>query len=507
MTGRQATPDVLGALPSTGSGSGGRDDVALVVGGARKLRVSEIRRDGGTQPRAALDWTMIEEFAEAMTEGAKFPPVTVVYDGTSYWLVDGFHRVAAVERLGWYEIPAEVSQGTLADAQWMSYGVNKTHGLRRTNEDKRRAVEAALAHPKAATMSNYQIAAHCGVSDQTIANYRKSIYQTLVDEPTERVVTRGDSTYVMNTANIGASKQEDAPEPDVEPEPELTFWEVVEDTAEDEEPEVIEAEPVILEPWENPTRVGRVLIVNGDSLHLHSLVDVLGTDLVITSPPYNVGIGYQSYEDQISATEYLSMLHRVFTNCYEVMNDGGRICVVVPFGVNRNPWQPVAARVADVLDAVGFTLRGQIIWDKGNSGNRTSWGSWRSPSDPSLRDTCEAILVGHKGSSKVALPDGTLTAEGHSPWLPGELFMELAQDHWTVAPESAQRIGHPAPFPVQLVERLIRFYGWPGCRVLDPFAGSGTVGVAAQALGCEATLVDMDEAYCRLAVRRCENGR
>ena len=88
-------------------------------------------------------------------------------------------------------------------------------------------------------------------------------------------------------------------------------------------------------------------------------------------------------------------------------------------------------------------------------------------------------------------------------WLPGELFLALTQDLWPVAPESAQRIGHPAPFPVELAERLIRLYGYPGCHVVDPFAGSGTVGVAAQSLGCRATLVDIDAGYCALAARRC----
>jgi site-specific DNA-methyltransferase (adenine-specific) len=256
----------------------------------------------------------------------------------------------------------------------------------------------------------------------------------------------------------------------------------------------------------NPTRVGAVSIFHGDSRHLHSVVDALGVNLVITSPPYNVGLQYATYSDQREANEYYGMLSRVFQNCWEVMNEGGRICVVVPFGVNRNPWEPLASRVANILSSIGFMLRGQIVWDKGSSGNRTSWGSWRSPSDPSLRDTCEAIIVAHKETSRATLPADALDDEGYSPWLPGDLFMELAQDHWTVAPESAQRVGHPAPFPVQLAERLIRFYGWRGCRVLDPFAGSGTVGVAALKLGCEAALVELDEDYCRLAARRCKDG-
>ena len=128
------------------------------------------------------------------------------------------------------------------------------------------------------------------------------------------------------------------------------------------------------------------------------------------------------------------------------------------------------------------------------------------PSDPALRDRTERIIVAHKGNGYLPLPPAVVQhdAKGsYSTFLPGELFLALTQDLWQVAPESAQRIGHPAPFPVELAERLIRLYGYPGCHVVDPFAGSGTVGVAARQLGCHATLVDIDAGYCALATRRC----
>jgi site-specific DNA-methyltransferase (adenine-specific) len=188
--------------------------------------------------------------------------------------------------------------------------------------------------------------------------------------------------------------------------------------------------------------------------------------------------------------------------------------VVVPFGVGRNPWAPLAARVADLepeapygLSDAGFTLRGQIVWDKGTSGGRTTWGSFRLPTDPSLRDTTEAILVAHKDDGRLIMPAGVAQhdSEGaYSPLLADQaLFMELAQDHWRVPPESATRVGHPAPFPAALPERLIRFYAYPGAHVLDPFAGSGATGLAALRLGCRATLVDIDAEYCCLAEARC----
>jgi site-specific DNA-methyltransferase (adenine-specific) len=127
-------------------------------------------------------------------------------------------------------------------------------------------------------------------------------------------------------------------------------------------------------------------------------------------------------------------------------------------------------------------------------------------SNPSLRDTCECIIIAQKGSADLAIPDGikeTDAAGSYMPWLKdGDYFMELAQDHWLVPPESATRVGHPAPFPKELVRRLIHFYGFPGCHVVDPFGGSGTVGVVAKELGCQATLFEISEQYCQIATER-----
>ncbi len=131
-------------------------------------------------------------------------------------------------------------------------------------------------------------------------------------------------------------------------------------------------------------------------------------------------------------------------------------------------------------------------------------------SDPSLRDTTEAIIVAHKGSQNLKLPDTVKFRDEKGTYtealVSSEYFMELAQDHWIVSPESAQRIGHPAPFPVELVKRLIDFYAFPGAHILDPFGGSGTTGVAAVRCGCDATLFDVDAEYCQMAEGRIKNG-
>ena len=174
------------------------------------LWLEQIRTDGGTQPRAQMDRTVVAEYAADMGNGATFPPVVVFYDGSEYWLADGFHRVEAAKSLGLVEIAADVRQGTLEDAKWYSYSANKLHGLRRSNEDKRRAVEAALAHPYASRHSGEEIARHCGVSNATISRYRNSISYIVRDDE-QRTVTRNGTTYTMDTANIGQRPVE--PEP------------------------------------------------------------------------------------------------------------------------------------------------------------------------------------------------------------------------------------------------------------------------------------------------------
>jgi site-specific DNA-methyltransferase (adenine-specific) len=252
--------------------------------------------------------------------------------------------------------------------------------------------------------------------------------------------------------------------------------------------------------------LGPVSIIRGDARQLAALLPLASVHLIITSPPYNVGIGYRSHDDALADDEYIALLRASFGQCSAVLVDGGRIAVVVPAGVGRNPWRPLASRVAGLLADAGLTLRGQIVWDKGTCGNRTTWGSFRLPTDPSLRDTTETIVIAHKESSHLAVPDGCLRRDASGPYSPfmpdADTFMTLAQDHWQIAPESATTVGHPAPFPVALAERLIRFYAYPGAHVADPFAGSGTVGVAAARLGCRATLLDIDASYCSLAQRR-----
>jgi hypothetical protein len=166
-----------------------------------QLNLNQIRLDGGTQPRAEMQLAVVDDYTELMREGVVFPPVVVFHDGTDYWLADGFHRVAAAKRARPNQpIDVDVHQGTQSDAQWYSYGVNKTHGQRRNVKDKERAVKAALRHPGGASRSDREIADHVGVAPSTVSKYRSEL--TVQIGQSEHRTGRDGRT--INTKNIGS---------------------------------------------------------------------------------------------------------------------------------------------------------------------------------------------------------------------------------------------------------------------------------------------------------------
>lgn len=176
------------------------------------LDLNLIRTNGGTQSREELHEETYLEYAEAMLAGATFPPVTVFHDGANYWLADGFHRFFGAQHAGIDSIAADVRQGTQADAQLFSYGANGSHGLRRSNADKRRAVTGALKHPVSAKWSDNQIAKHCGVSQPFVSSVRASLQTVISEKPAERTYTTKHGTEaVMKTAKIGKAAPAPAP--------------------------------------------------------------------------------------------------------------------------------------------------------------------------------------------------------------------------------------------------------------------------------------------------------
>lgn len=220
--------------------------------------------------------------------------------------------------------------------------------------------------------------------------------------------------------------------------------------------------------------------------------------LMITSPPYNAT---KLYDHDLSLEEYRAYLCPVWQEVYRTLVTGGRACINVA-NLGRSPYIPLHLYIIqDMLD-LGFLMRGEIIWDKGTSaGISTAWGSWRSASNPILRDTHEYILVFSKDSfSRKKRPD-------KPPTITKEEFVEYTKSQWHFRSESARRIGHPAPFPEELPYRLIQLYSFTDDVVLDPFCGSGTTCVAALKNHRRYVGYDIDPAYIALAQERLENAR
>jgi len=196
--------------------------------------------------------------------------------------------------------------------------------------------------------------------------------------------------------------------------------------------------------------------------------------LMITSPPYNVS---KEYDKDLSLSEYLEMLRKVFVETYRVLVNGGRACINVA-NLGRKPYIPLSDYISQMMIDIGFNMRGEVIWNKAASASpSTAWGSWMSASNPTLRDIHEYILIFSKGDYK---RDRNKTEkETKKNTIVKEDFMEWTKSIWTFNAESARKIGHPAPFPIDLPYRLIQLYSFETDIILDPFMGSGTTAIAA----------------------------
>lgn len=178
----------------------------------KRVPVSEIRIDGGTQPRESIDETLVNEYAEAMKGGDKFPAVVVFFDGVSYWLADGFHRTHAARRAELADLTAEIHSGTKRDAVLYSVGANAAHGQRRTNADKRKAVMTLLEDEEWSQWSNREIAKKCAVSHRMVNDARSSLEQCSSDNeaPPRTYITKHGTTATMDTSKIGRRSNADA---------------------------------------------------------------------------------------------------------------------------------------------------------------------------------------------------------------------------------------------------------------------------------------------------------
>jgi site-specific DNA-methyltransferase (adenine-specific) len=234
-------------------------------------------------------------------------------------------------------------------------------------------------------------------------------------------------------------------------------------------------------------------IILGDAREVLKKLPNNCVHLMVTSPPYNVG---KEYDEDLTLGEYLDFIEEVMREVYRVLVWGGRVCFNVA-NLGRKPYIPLHAYLIQLFEEIGFLFRGEIIWDKGDavSGASTAWGTWMSAVNPILRDQHEYIIVLSKGSF-------SREKKGKRDTITREEFLEFTKSVWRFPPESAKKVGHPAPFPEELPYRCIQLYTFKGDVVLDPFVGSGTTCVVAAKTGRHFIGIDIEEEYVRIAERR-----
>ena len=232
---------------------------------------------------------------------------------------------------------------------------------------------------------------------------------------------------------------------------------------------------------------------NKDSKNIDFIPDD-SIHLIITSPPYN---NSKEYDEDLSLEEYLKLITDVMVEAHRILIRGGRICINIA-NIGRKPYIPLSTYIDQIMIKIGFLPRGQIIWDKSASaGPSTAWGSWQSASNPILRDIHEYILVYSKGEfgrkNSRSNKDDSISKDA---------FLENTKSIWKFPTASARKVGHPAPFPIELPKRLIELYSFENDIVLDPFAGSGTTAIAAKTTNRNYIMIDINSDYCKLAKER-----
>jgi site-specific DNA-methyltransferase (adenine-specific) len=250
---------------------------------------------------------------------------------------------------------------------------------------------------------------------------------------------------------------------------------------------------------------GLVRIYHADSLDL-SFLEASSVQLVVTSPPYNLGKDYGTARDDATYHSYLDWTVAWCRQLWRVLEPGGRLCLNIPIDINLSfdagrkrttQKRPVLADFTyRLVNEEGWLYNTTILWLERNVSRRTAWGSWLSASDPWVNTAAEAILVLSKEQRK-------RVGRGKTSDVERDEFMNWTLGIWDFHGESSKRFGHPAAFPEDLPRRLIQLFSFREDTVLDPFLGSGTTCRVAKDLGRRSIGVELDEQFCRVSARRC----
>lgn len=235
-------------------------------------------------------------------------------------------------------------------------------------------------------------------------------------------------------------------------------------------------------------------IINDDILTTKELKEK-SIDLIVTSPPYNVGIEYNSHDDDLTYEQYLEFSKKWISCCFDWLKDDGRFCLNIPLDKNKGGHKSVGADLTVIAKKAGFNYHSTIVWNEGNISRRTAWGSWKSASAPYVIAPVELIVILYKKNWKK-------TSGSRKSNITKQEFMDWTNGLWTFSGESKKKVGHPAPFPIELPRRCIKLFSFVGDTILDPFVGSGTTLIASYLENRKGVGVDIDKGYCQLIKKR-----
>lgn len=241
-------------------------------------------------------------------------------------------------------------------------------------------------------------------------------------------------------------------------------------------------------------KLDNVSIYNNDFLTMRSVKDS-SVDLIVTSPPYNLDIDYKSFNDGLSYEKYLELCYKWFKKCLRVAKDDGRFCLNIPLDKSKGGYRSVGADLTTLAQKAGWNYKTSIIWNEGNISKGSAWGSWLSASAPHIIAPVELIVVLYKKNWKKTSGSRISDIEKFD-------FVDWTRGVWTFSGESKKKIGHPAPFPVELPYRCIKLLSYVGDTILDPFMGSGSTLVACKRTGRIGIGVDIEKDYCNIAKER-----
>jgi site-specific DNA-adenine methylase/DNA modification methylase len=478
----------------------------------QRLPISAIRLDEELHARVDMRQDVVEEYAERMRDGAHFPPVTVFCDGSTSWLSDGWHRLAAALHNEMTDVEAQVYHGTRDEALLHAAGSNATHGLRRTNADKRRAVMLLLAHPAFSAWSDRELARRALVSHDFVSRMRHSLSSDDSDRARRKYRDRHGNSSTMNTSHIGGRGR---------PRPQSTFQtaqvfdhvrqlirsyelafpglEVEYQTKQNTvtirvtKSKKSASSQATVEHIQEPLEALLNQVINENCQEVLPTIPSNSIPLVITDVPMFDDFYVEEHpHDEASYLDYLDWLRAVFTELYRMGTSDARYCLNIQ-GTNGSA-RCSYTDIVQLARQVGLQFRSEITWYTPVF-QRSALSNSGSVTSPHLANAVERIVVLYKHSWEKQ-------RKGPSDNL-GSDHMRLTQGLWEIDPDEQQDTSlHLARLPLEIPLNLLRLLSYQDDVVLDPFGSGGTVAVAAQQLGRPFISIEASEHHWEIAKER-----